>query len=63
MYVLVADVKGLKYFVQKHRDGSWLLNGLKNNAHKFESKDGAWKIQQMFSTRERPITARHIDDV
>lgn len=50
MWVLVANVGGLYYFVQKV--GSlYCLNGLVENGHKFESKEGAWLNQQLFETK------------
>lgn len=62
MYVLVADVRGLKYYVQDHRDG-YFLNGLIENAMRFKTKEGAWKVQQMFSDVNRPVVPMHVDDL
>jgi hypothetical protein len=62
MYILVANVGGGRYFVQDHKDG-YFLNGLIENAMTFESKEGAWNVQQLFSDANRPVVAMHIDEV
>lgn len=36
-YILIAIVRGLKYFVQ-YKDGEYILNGLEDNAKKFTNE-------------------------
>lgn len=54
-WILIAKVRGLNYWLQRHSSGGYLLTGLKDNALKFESERGANKVKLLFQ-QEMGIT-------
>jgi hypothetical protein len=48
-WVLVSDATGVNYNVQEHPKEGYILNGLIDNAIKFETQHGAKQMQSVLT--------------